>query len=201
MPQPQAGLQCRGFCENLFDMSSFHLWHQINPGKKCPEIVTSVIEIPKGSRSKFEVDKESGLIKLDRFLHGSMHYPVNYGIIPQTLGEDGDPLDILVFTGAELFPGCLVDARVIGVLRMVDQGTADDKILAVASQDVTLAHLKSADALSPHEKLELENFFERYTELEGKKVTVPGIDDTKKATDLIVSCMDRYAGKFGKSNT
>ncbi len=182
-------------------MSSFHLWHQINPGKKCPEIVTSVIEIPKGSRSKFEVDKESGLIKLDRFLHGSMHYPVNYGIIPQTLGEDGDPLDILVFTGAELFPGCLVDARVIGVLRMVDQGTADDKILAVASQDVTLAHLKSADALSPHEKLELENFFERYTELEGKKVTVPGIDDTKKATDLIVSCMDRYAGKFGKSNT
>ena len=182
-------------------MTSFHLWHQISPGRQCPEIVTSVIEIPKGSRSKYEVDKESGLIKLDRFLHGSMHYPVNYGIIPKTLGEDGDPLDILVFTGAELFPGCLVDARVIGVLRMVDQGTADDKILAVASQDVTLAHLKSADDLSPHEKLELENFFERYTELEGKKVTVPGIDDARKAKELIVSCMDRYAGKFCKSNS
>jgi len=201
MPQPQAGLQCRDFCENLVDMNSFHLWHQIHPGKKCPEIVTSVIEIQKGSRSKFEIDKESGLIKLDRFLHGSMHYPVNYGIIPKTLGEDGDPLDILVFTGAELFPGCLVDARVIGVLRMVDQGTTDDKILAVANQDVTLAHLKSATALSPHEKLELEHFFERYTELEGKKVTVPGIDDATKAKELIIRCMDRYAGKFGKSNS
>jgi inorganic pyrophosphatase len=182
-------------------MGSLHLWHQISTGKQCPEIVTSVIEIPKGSRSKFEVDKESGLIKLDRFLHGSMHYPVNYGIIPKTLGEDGDPLDILVFTGAELFPGCLVDARVIGVLRMVDQGVADDKILAVANQDVTLAHLKSTDDLSQHEKRELEHFFERYTELEQKEVTVPGMDDAKKAKELIVSCMDRYARKFGKSNS
>ncbi len=182
-------------------MNPFHLWHQIDPGKHFPEVVTSVIEIPKGSRSKFEVDKESGLIKLDRFLHASMHYPVNYGIIPKTLGEDGDPLDILVFTGAELFPGCLLDARVIGVMRMIDQGVPDDKILAVASKDVTLAHLESVDDLPLHEKRELGNFFERYTELEGKKVSVPGFESSILARELISSCRERYSERFGKSNS
>ncbi|NDD92704.1 inorganic diphosphatase, partial [bacterium] len=149
-----------------------HLWHDLSPGKSLPEEVLAVIEIPQGSRSKFEIDKPSGLIKLDRLLYGAMHYPVNYGIIPQTLGEDGDPLDILVMTQAKLFPGCLVDARVIGVMHMLDQGVADDKIIAVATRDITVSHIKKIEDLPASYRIELDHFFERYSELEGKTVTI-----------------------------
>ncbi len=176
-----------------------HLWHDLNPGSKVPGEVNAVIEIPEGSRSKFEVDKESGLIKLDRLLYGSMHYPVNYGIIPRSLGLDGDPLDILVMTGAELFPGCLIEARVIGVMRMFDQGVEDDKIIAVASKDVTLSHIQRIEDLPPHYKIELDHFFEHYSELEGKKVTVPGFEGREVAEKVILEAFTAYS-KSGRSN-
>ncbi|MFN7685928.1 MAG: inorganic diphosphatase [Oligoflexia bacterium] len=169
-----------------------HLWHDLSPGKKVPHEVCAVVEIPQGSRSKFEVDKESGLIKLDRLLYGSMHYPVNYGIIPQTLGEDGDPLDILVMTQAQLFPGCLIEARVIGVMHMLDQGQVDDKIIAVASRDVTLSHIQKIDDLPPSYRVELDHFFEHYSELEGKKVTISGFEDQEAAEQIILQALRAY---------
>ncbi|MBU6374994.1 MAG: inorganic diphosphatase [Bdellovibrionales bacterium] len=169
-----------------------HLWHDLSPGKGLPGEVLAVIEIPQGSRSKFEIDKPSGLIKLDRLLYGAMHYPVNYGIIPQTLGEDGDPLDILVMTQAKLFPGCLIDARVIGVMHMLDQGVADDKIIAVATRDVTVAHIQKIEDLPASYRIELDHFFERYSELEGKTVTISGFEASAVAHQIIQSSLERY---------
>ena len=174
-----------------------HLWHDLSPGSQTPGQVSAVVEIPQGSRSKFEVDKSSGLIKLDRLLYGSMHYPVNYGIIPQSLGLDGDPLDILVMTQAELFPGCLIDARVIGIMHMLDQGLVDDKIIAVASKDVTLGHIQKIDDLPPHYRLELDHFFEHYSELEGKSVTISGFEGRDVAERVIRESFVAYRGKFG----
>ena len=176
-----------------------HLWHGLSPGNQAPREVSAVVEIPQGSRSKFEVDKTSGLIKLDRLLYGSMHYPVNYGIIPRSLGEDGDPLDILVMTQAELFPGCLIDARVIGVMHMLDQGVVDDKIIAVASKDVTLSHIQKIDDLPPTYRVELDHFFEHYSELEGKKVTISGFSDDQKAHQVITAALSAYRQKFATS--
>ena len=106
-------------------------WHDVHFGDKAPEIVKAIIEIPKGSKGKYEIDKESGLIKLDRALFSAVHYPANYGFIPKTYADDKDPLDILVITSLELPHLCLVEAKVIGVMRMVDQGEMDDKIIAV----------------------------------------------------------------------
>ncbi|MEN9724258.1 MAG: hypothetical protein RJB38_2244 [Pseudomonadota bacterium] len=171
---------------------SLHLWHDLSPGSLTPQEVQAVIEIPQGSRSKFEVDKHSGLIKLDRLLYGSMHYPVNYGIIPQTLAEDGDPLDILVMTQAELFPGCLIDARVIGVMKMIDQGLPDDKIIAVASKDITVSHIQKIQDLPKSYRLEVDHFFERYSELEGKKVKIRGFEPATKAHTIIRRALAQY---------
>src|SRR5678810_719486 len=110
-----------------------HPWHEVSTGDNPPEFVNALIEIPKGSRAKYEIDKDSGLIKLDRVIFASMYYPLNYGFIPQTLGEDGDPLDILVFCSQSIQPLCLVEANVIGNMQMIDQGQVDDKIIAAVS--------------------------------------------------------------------
>ena len=141
-------------------------------------IINAVVEIPKGERSKFEIDKESGLIKLDRVLSGSQEYPTNYGIIPRTLGEDGDPLDILVLSNSPLPSLCLVRCRILGAFKMQDQGIPDDKILAVADKDATLSHLKSMDDLPDHFKNELKHFF--------------GFESYEAANLLITKCRDRY---------
>jgi inorganic pyrophosphatase len=112
-----------------------HPWRDLPPGRNPPEEVTAVIEIPRGSRNKYELDKELGMFKLDRVLYSAVHYPGDYGFIPRTLHEDGDPLDILVRINEPTFPGCLIDVRPIGVLKMLDRGEPDDKILAVPSHD------------------------------------------------------------------
>src|SRR5438128_1723405 len=109
-----------------------HPWHGATYGKKAPQVVNAMIEIPQGSRTKYEIDKETGLLKLDRIIYSSFHYPVNYGFIPQTLGQDGDPLDILVLCSQSIQPLCLVQATVIGNMQMIDTGEKDDKIIAVA---------------------------------------------------------------------
>jgi inorganic pyrophosphatase len=171
-----------------------HPWHEVATGKKVPSIVNAVIEIPKGSRAKYEIDKASGLIKLDRVLYGSMMYPAHYGIIPQTLFDDGDPLDILVLTQVPLVPLTLVSSRVIGVMHMIDQGVPDDKIIAVAETDPSVSHIHDITDLPQTFIDELKNFFENYTKLEGKEVKVPEFlnrDVAMKTIDYSINLYNR----------
>src|SRR5882672_6059377 len=117
-----------------------HPWHGVHYGENAPSTVNALIEIPQGSRAKYEVDKDSGLLRLDRVIYSSFHYPINYGFIPQTLGQDSDPLDILVICSQSIQSLCLVEARVIGNMQVIDSGTTDDKIIAVASKDPSVNH-------------------------------------------------------------
>src|SRR5678809_1686375 len=139
-----------------------HPWHGASYGDMLPNAVNAIIEIPQGSRTKYEVDKETGLLKLDRVVYSSFHYPVNYGFIPKTLGLDGDPLDILVLCSQPIQPLCLVKATVIGNMQMIDQGTQDDKIIAVATKDPSVNHYRNVKELPQHFLLELKNYFEQY---------------------------------------
>ena len=172
-----------------------HPWHGVSPGEFAPEKVNALIEIPQGSRSKYEVDKESGLLKLDRVIYSSFHYPINYGFIPQTLGQDGDPLDVLVFCSQPIQPLCLVEANVVGNMQMVDQGLADEKILAVVEQDASVAHIRDVSEMPPHFTLELKEFFETYKKLENKVVTVPDFQGKQKAMGIIERAMAYYKEK------
>src|SRR5687767_5380667 len=134
-----------------------HPWHGAHYGSKAPQRVNALIEIPQGSRAKYEVDKDTGLLRLDRVIYSSFHYPINYGFIPRTLGQDGDPLDILVLCSQPIQPLCLVEAMVIGNMQMIDTGTMDDKIIAVALKDPSVNHIKSVDDLPVHFMNELKN--------------------------------------------
>ena len=147
-------------------------WHEVNVGENAPEIVTGIIEIPKNTRAKYELDKESGMLKLDRVLYSAMYYPANYGFIPQTYCDDDDPLDIVILSQIDIEPMCLVNAKVIGVMRMLDGGEMDDKIIAVADNDMSVNHINSIDELPQHFFRELKNFFEDYKKLEHKEVIV-----------------------------
>lgn len=173
-------------------MNNFNPWHNVHFGTEAPEIVTAVIEIPQNSKGKFELDKNSGLLKLDRVLFSSVHYPANYGFIPQTYCEDKDPLDILVITSIELPPLCLIDARVIGVMRMVDQGEADDKIIAVANNDMSVNHIQNIEDLPPHTTIEMQRFFEDYKKLENKEVVVEKFFGKKEALEIIRESIELY---------
>lgn len=173
-------------------MNNFNPWHNVNYGAEAPEIVTAVIEIPQNSKGKFELDKSSGLLKLDRVLFSSVHYPANYGFIPQTYCEDKDPLDILVITSIELPPLCLIDARVIGVMRMIDQGEADDKIIAVANNDMSVSHIQNIEDLPPHTTIEMQRFFEDYKKLENKEVVVEKFFGKKEALEIINESIELY---------
>ncbi len=143
-------------------------------------------------RTKYEVDKETGLLKLDRVLYSSVYYPANYGFIPQTLGDDHDPLDIMILCREPIQPLCLVPSRVIGVMRMIDQGLADDKILAVPENDANSNHLKDISELAVHFKLELKEFFESYKRLENKVVTVPDFQGKETALQIIEKAIVYY---------
>lgn len=175
-----------------------HPWHGAHFGSKAPETVNAVIEIPQGSRSKYEVDKETGLLKLDRVIYSSFHYPVNYGFIPQTLGQDNDPLDILVICSQSIQSLCLVEANIIGNMQMIDQGQVDDKIIAVASKDPSVNHIKNIDELPPHFIAELKNYFEQYKVLENKKVEIDNFQDKITATKIITNAIDFYKEYFKK---
>lgn len=176
-------------------------WHDISYGEDAPEIVRSIIEISKGSKGKFELDKESGLIKLDRVLYSSVHYPANYGFIPQTFCDDNDPLDILVFSSIEIPKMCLIDAKVIGVMRMVDSGEADDKIIAVAANDISVSYRNDISELPPHTTLEMQTFFEDYKNLEHKEVVVEEFYGREKAYEIIIEAIELYKQTFGKKST
>src|SRR6478735_129916 len=142
-----------------------HPWHGVPYGSQAPRIVNAIIEIPQGSRAKYEIDKPSGLLRLDRVIYSSFYYPANYGFIPQTYGDDNDPLDILVLSQIDIQPLCIIEAKVIGVMRMLDQGEGDDKIIAVALNDMSVNHINEIEELPTHFILELRNFFEDYKKL------------------------------------
>ncbi len=175
-----------------------HPWHEVSIGKNPPEYVNGIIEIPKGSRAKYEIDKESGLIKLDRVIYASMYYPLNYGFIPQTLGEDHDPLDIVVLTQVSVVPRCLIPSKVIGVMRMIDLGEADDKIIAVAEQDASVSHINDVSELPDYFRIELKHFFENYKTLENKKVVVDEFFSKKEAMEIIEQSIMFYQETYRK---
>ena len=151
---------------------SFNAWHDVSFGENAPEVVTGIIEIPKNSRAKYELDKETGMILLDRVIASTMSYPANYGFIPRTYCDDKDPLDILIITQIKVVPLCIVPAKIIGVMRMLDNGEADDKIVAVSAGDPSVNHIKDISELPPHTIAELRNFFEDYKKLENKTVQI-----------------------------
>src|SRR6201986_932190 len=179
-------------------MNVSHPWHGVPYGKNAPRIVNAIIEIPQGSRAKYEVDKESGLLKLDRVIYSSFHYPVNYGFIPQTLGQDDDPLDILVLCSQSIQPLCIVQATVIGNMQMIDQGKQDDKIIAVATKDPSVNHYKNINELPQHFLLELKNYFEQYKVLENKKVEIDNFQDKEAALEIINDSINYYKETFEK---
>ena len=174
-----------------------HPWHGINADLKGTEI-NGIVEISKGTKSKYELDKESGLIKLDRVLKSSLVYPVNYGFIPQTLGDDGDPLDILVLSQIDIVPLCLVRTKIIGVMHMQDRGKMDDKIIAVACFDPSVNLIESVQLLPEYWKSELVQFFEQYTVLENKKVEVSEFSSSSKAIEIVLASQDLYREVFGR---
>ena len=181
---------------SYFMLTVYHPWHGAHYGKQAPHIVNAIIEIPQGSRAKYEVDKETGLLKLDRVIYSSFHYPINYGFIPQTLGQDGDPLDILVFCSQSIQSLCLVEAKVIGNMQMIDQGQMDDKIIAVAAKDPSVNHITSVDELPPHFVAELRNYFEQYKVLENKKVVIDNFQEKEIAITVIDSAITYYKESF-----
>lgn len=167
-------------------------WHKVEVGEGAPDVVTGIIEIPQGTRAKYELDKETGLLKLDRVIYSAMYYPANYGFIPQTYCDDKDPLDILVFSRVDVVPMCLIDAKVIGVMHMVDGDEMDDKIIAVAANDKSVCHYDDLDQLPPHLLKEMRNFFEDYKKLEGKSVTVEEFQNAARAREIVVQAQEDY---------
>lgn len=173
-----------------------HPWHGATHGDEAPQIVNAMIEIPQGSRTKYEIDKETGLLKLDRVIYSSFHYPVNYGFIPQTLGHDNDPLDILVLCSQSIQSLCLVQATIIGNMQMIDSGEKDDKIIAVATKDPSVNHITSIDELPKHFISELKNYFEQYKVLENKQVQIEDFQNKEIAYQIINEAIDFYKQKF-----
>lgn len=170
-------------------------WHVVSPGKEAPVFVNAIIEIPKGSNGKYEMDKESGLLRLDRVLFSAVHYPANYGFIPQTYCDDHDPLDILVVASVDVFPNCIVEARIIGAMEMIDENERDAKIIGVARHDMSVNHIGELSELPPHALVELKRFFEDYKLLEKKNVTVERFITREEAYRIITDSILMYNEK------
>lgn len=175
---------------------TLHLWHNLKSGPKPPEIVYAVIEVPKGSRNKYEYSKTAGVIKLDRVLYSPLHYPGDYGFIPQTYFEDGDPTDILVMMNEATFPGCVVEARTLAILKMIDKGEPDYKILAVPATDPNFEHIKTFEDIPKHFLNEVQHFFMTYKQLENTVVENHGWGDTDETREEITKSIDVYREKF-----
>ena len=169
-----------------------HPLHDIVLPDDRREFFPVVVEIPTNSRNKYELDKPSGLFKLDRVLHSSVHYPGCYGFIPRTYAEDDDPLDVLLWTTIPLFTGCLVEARPVGVFHLVDKGRNDEKIIAVAPSDPYTGPMHDLKDLPPHALLEIEHFFQVYKNLEGGTTSTHGFEGAAKAKEMILAGIERY---------
>lgn len=162
-----------------------HPWHEIPVGSKTPSSVNAIIEIPQGSKAKYELDKASGMLKLDRILASNLRYPFHYGFIPQTLWPDGDPLDILILCSESLVPLSIVEARVLGSLTMIDSGQQDDKIIAVAQHDPSMQHVYDINDLNAEMLRIIEFFFQNYKKPEGKTVSINEFCPRTHAEELI----------------
>ncbi len=176
-------------------MYVLHPWHGAHYGDNAPSHVNALIEIPQGSRAKYEIDKTTGLLLLDRVIYSSFHYPVNYGFIPKTLGEDKDPLDILVICSESIQSLCLVDATVIGNMQMIDNGEKDDKIIAVATKDPSVNY-EDVHHLPEHFLAVLKNYFEQYKVLENKVVLIDEFQSKETAYEVINASIERYKKHF-----
>lgn len=172
------------------------IWHDMNPARITPEDFIAVIEISQGSKKKYELDKESGFLILDRILHTSTHYPANYGLIPRTLSEDGDPLDVLVLSSETIEPMSLVRCYPIGMITMLDGGKMDEKIIAIPFSDPTYNGYTDINQLPNHIFEEMRHFFQVYKSLEGKETVVNEEQDAQAARETIQKCRDAYIEKF-----
>jgi inorganic pyrophosphatase len=175
----------------------FNAWHDIPAGPAVPDQTNVIVEIPRGSRNKYELDKETGLFRFDRLLYSAVYYPGDYGFIPRTLGDDEDPLDVLIMVTVPTFPGCLVVVRPIGVFEMSDDKGGDEKILAVPVYDPLYDEYKGLSDVPKHFLREVEHFFEIYKELEGKQTNVIGWKDRDAAVHHIHTAVQRYNDVFG----
>ncbi len=184
--------------ENKKNLRIRHPWHGIPYGDHAPGIVNCIIEIPKRSKAKYELDKESGMLKLDRVLFSSIHYPANYGFVPQTLCEDNDPLDILVLSSVDVVPMCMLQARVIGGMQMIDDNEQDDKLIAVAENDMSVNFIENLDMLPPHTMVEIRRFFEDYKKLENKEVVVERFLNKEESETVVNNSIELYRKHFGQ---
>jgi inorganic pyrophosphatase len=166
-------------------MHRMNPWHDIDPGHRAPDIVNCVIELPRGSRNKSELDKKSGLLRLDRVLYSAVYYPANYGFVPRTYWDDGDPLDILVLGQETIDPLTIVTARPIGVMQMIDQNEEDDKVISVMERDPMMKDIFDLSQLPEHQLNELQRFFEDYKALEHKQVRIERFMGRREALDVI----------------
>ena len=173
-----------------------NIWHDIDPAEITPTDFTAVIEIPKGSSCKYELDKKTGIMRLDRVLYTATHYPANYGFIPRTYADDGDPLDVLVLCGEAIYPMTLVQVYPIGCMRMIDGGKEDDKIIAIPFSDPTYRDVKSIDELPAHIFDEIMHFFTVYKQLENKQTDVQSLSDRESAVQIVQAAIDLYGRSF-----
>lgn len=175
-----------------------NLWHQLDTGPDTPEVIYIIVEIPKGSRNKFEYSKEIGVVKLDRVLFSSLHYPGDYGLIPRTFYDDGDPLDALVMVTEPTFPGCVIEARPIGLFRMEDKGKSDDKVLCVPAHDPLFEDYQDIDDIPKHFLREVAHFFEVYKDLEGVRVKPQGWEKAAAAKEAVERSIALYRDRYGR---
>ena len=173
-----------------------NIWHDIEESRIQSKDFTAVIEIPKASKCKYELDKHTGILQLDRILYTSTHYPANYGFIPRTYADDGDPLDVLVLCSESIYPMTLIRVYPIGVMRMLDGGKMDDKIIAVPFSDPTYLGIESIDELAPHLFDEIVHFFSVYKQLENKQTAVQSLFGPEKAVEIIQEAIDCYRKTF-----
>ncbi len=175
-----------------------NIWHDISPKRINPEDFVCVIEIPMGSKNKYELDKETGLLSLDRILYTSTHYPANYGFIPRTFGDDQDPLDVLLLCSQSIEPMTLVRAYPIGMISMIDNGRNDEKIIAIPFSDPTYNQYTSIDQLPAHVFDEMRHFFTVYKNLENKDTAVKEVCGREDAIEVIKNAIDSYIEHFCK---
>ncbi|KAK9786382.1 hypothetical protein WJX73_001923 [Symbiochloris irregularis] len=176
--------------------SASHPWHDLDIGKDAPVMLNAVVEIPRGSKVKYELDKQTGMLFIDRILYSSVVYPHNYGFIPQTLCEDNDPLDILILMQEPVVPMSFMRVKPIGVMGMLDQGEQDDKIIAVHADDPEFRNFTDVSELPKHRLMEIRRFFEDYKRNEHKDVKVDEILGHEKALEIIKEAMDMYAAEY-----
>lgn len=173
-----------------------NIWHDIDKDRVTKEDFVGVVEIPKGCNNKYELDKKTGLLKLDRILYTATHYPANYGFIPRTYAGDNDPLDVLILCQEPIYPLTLVECYPIGVLKMIDNNEEDEKIIAIAKHDPFLNTYNDISEIPAQVSAEIKHFFEVYKQLEGKQTTVDKIMGRKEAEEIIENAIENYKNKF-----